>query len=137
MKKFEANKSYRTRSICDSEMFFTYKIVKRTEKTVWTECGKQLRVGPDYRGENEIFYPHGHYSMCPIISADGEFNPDAPLRTFLISFRGREAGAIGIMSNFAVHSTGHTEKEAIDKIRNGYEHVTQLKCEEVGELEKA
>lgn len=79
MKTFETGKTYQVRSTCDSEMFFKETIVKRTAKTVWTASGKTLRVSANYDGTAEIFWPHGKYSMAPIMSADREVSEEAEI----------------------------------------------------------
>jgi hypothetical protein len=66
--KFEAGKTYATRSICDSNSVFKITVVRRTAKTIWTECGKTLRVFL-YEGIEQV-KPLGSYSMCPVIGAD-------------------------------------------------------------------
>jgi len=70
--KFEVGKTYFTRSICDHECIYRYTILGRTEKTVTVNVhGKVVRrkLGLDYNGTAEIFYPHGRYSMAAIIRA--------------------------------------------------------------------
>jgi hypothetical protein len=72
MLKFEAGKTYATRSICDYECVISATIVKRTAKTVTVETSrgvKLFRVATDWNG-NESFKPWGSYSMAPTISAD-------------------------------------------------------------------
>lgn len=66
--KFEAGKTYQTRSICDADMKITATIARRTAKTVTTTEGKTFRVS-EYQGV-EQFKPWGSYSMAPILSAD-------------------------------------------------------------------
>lgn len=70
--KFEVGKTYFTRSICDHDTIYKIEIVRRTAKSIWTKCGKQLRVSLNY-DNNESVKPHGNYSMCAIISADRVF----------------------------------------------------------------
>lgn len=70
MIKFEAGKTYTTRSVCDAECVITVTIEKRTEKTVTAKVMgeiKNFRVA-DYMGI-ESFKPWGNYSMSPIICA--------------------------------------------------------------------
>ena len=70
--RFEVGKTYYTRSICDHDTVFKITIARRTEKSIWTTEGKQLRVAPNWEG-NESVKPFGTYSMCAIISADREY----------------------------------------------------------------
>lgn len=67
MTAFETGKTYKTRSICDSNCWFTITVVSRTARTIKTEKGKTLRVGT-YDGA-EFVKPMGSYSMAPIIRA--------------------------------------------------------------------
>jgi hypothetical protein len=67
MTKFETNRTYTTRSICDSECMIDVRIVKRTAKTVTDDSGKTYRV-KEFGGV-ETFKPWGSYSMAPIIRA--------------------------------------------------------------------
>lgn len=68
--KFEVGKTYFTRSICDHNCIFKATIVKRTAKTVIIDEGdgklKRCKIHTDL-GEDEAIFPHGVYSMCPII----------------------------------------------------------------------
>lgn len=65
---FETGKTYFTRSVCDHDTIFEITVKRRTAKTIWTECGKTLRVNV-YNGVEQV-KPIGSYSMCPIIGAD-------------------------------------------------------------------
>lgn len=70
MIKFEAGKTYSTRSICDHDCVISVTIEKRTAKTVTaTFRGEQktFRVG-EYDGA-EFIKPWGSYSMAPVIRA--------------------------------------------------------------------
>lgn len=73
MKKFEAGKTYTTRSICDHDCVISVTIEKRTAKTVTvsfpgkTWALQTFRVG-EYEGA-EFIKPWGSYSMAPIIRA--------------------------------------------------------------------
>ena len=70
MMKFEAGKTYTTRSICDHDCIIAVTIAKRTAKTVTaTVRGEQktFRVA-EYDGA-EFIKPWGSYSMAPIIRA--------------------------------------------------------------------
>lgn len=66
--KFEAGKTYQTRSACDHDCIIRVTVAKRTAKTVTTPVGTTFRVS-EYQGV-EQFRPWGNYSMAPIISAD-------------------------------------------------------------------
>jgi len=68
MTAFEANRTYFQRSICDHDTIFKITVVRRTAKTIWTECGKTLRISV-YNGVEQV-KPFGTYSMCTIIGAD-------------------------------------------------------------------
>lgn len=65
MKKFEAGKTYTTRSICDHDCVISVTIEKRTA-TVRGES-KTFRVA-EYDGA-EFIKPWGSYSRAPIINA--------------------------------------------------------------------
>jgi hypothetical protein len=78
MTKFETNKTYTTRSICNNECIISAHIAKRTAKTVTLSNdnrtdldarGKTFRIRPCVWGEAEVFSPWGRYSMSPTISA--------------------------------------------------------------------
>ena len=65
--KFEAGKTYTTRSACDHDCIIRVAVAKRTAKTITTDKGKVLRVGV-YDGA-EFVRPWGSYSMAPIVRA--------------------------------------------------------------------
>ena len=72
MNQFKPGKTYFCRSICDYECVWTYKVTKRTNKTIYviqdgTGPEKALRVKTDASGE--YTYPLGRYSMAPILDA--------------------------------------------------------------------
>jgi hypothetical protein len=70
MMKFEAGKTYSTRSVCDHDCIISVTIEKRTAKTVTaTVRGEQktFRVA-EYDGA-EFIKPWGSYSMAPIVRA--------------------------------------------------------------------
>ena len=73
MRKFEVGKTYTTRSACDWDCIFSYRIVGRTAKTVTVERanGDLVRrsVSPSWDNAAEICFPTGKYSMAPIITA--------------------------------------------------------------------
>jgi len=66
--KFEADRTYFQHSICDHDTVFEITVARRTAKTIWTTCGKQLRISI-WRGVEQV-KPHGNYSMCTIIGAE-------------------------------------------------------------------
>ena len=70
--KFEENKEYSTRSICDHDCIFTYKVIKRTEKNIWIQgYGKEVtRRKVKIYNNSEMIYPEGTYSMCPVLKAN-------------------------------------------------------------------
>ena len=67
MEKFEVNKAYEMRSICDRDCKWKYTVKKRTAKTVTFTDGTRCRV-KEYEGE-EICFPLGKYSMAPVLRA--------------------------------------------------------------------
>jgi len=72
IKKFEAGKEYSTRSTCDHNCIFKFKIVRRTAKNVWI-IGSQIkeitrRKIKIFEGEETIL-PLGSFSMAPILRA--------------------------------------------------------------------
>ena len=71
MTKFEAGKTYDTRSTCDSECKWEFTAVKRTAKrlTIVEQLGKTKTIGIAEVDGEEIAYPLGKYSMAPIIRA--------------------------------------------------------------------
>jgi hypothetical protein len=46
------------------------------------------------------------------------------MKTYLISFKGRESGAIGTFQSYSVMVAAHDEREAILKLYDTYEHIT-------------
>jgi len=69
--KFEAGKTYSTRSIVDYDTVMSFEIVSRTAKTVTFKArGKLKRRGIFLYAGVEQFKPHGSYSMCAIVGAD-------------------------------------------------------------------
>lgn len=64
---------YYCRSICDYDCKWTYKVTKRTDKTIYVKMDgtgpeKALRVKTDSYGEYAM--PMGRYSMAPVLHAD-------------------------------------------------------------------
>lgn len=74
--KFQVGNTYGTRSICDSNCVFSFKVLRRTEKTITVYCNtynkeKNLRVSEGYMNSTvEQVKPLGSYSMAPIVTAD-------------------------------------------------------------------
>jgi len=70
---FKVGQEYATRSACDYECVFKFKVLKRTEKTV-TIVGDLIdspkRVKIHNFSDVESFSPYGSFSMAPSISAD-------------------------------------------------------------------
>ena len=76
MTKFETNKTYKTRSVCDHNCIISVTIAKRTAKTVTLTNDKTTDIesrGKTYRlrewNNVETFAPWGTYSMSPLIRA--------------------------------------------------------------------
>lgn len=73
MTKFEVGRIYKNCYIGDSELYVSYLIIRRTEKSVWVrkpnrEDVKRCKI---YNYDNvESFYPDGRYSMALSIHAD-------------------------------------------------------------------
>ena len=71
MKTFTPGKTYETRSICNHDCIFSFKIHRRTAKSVWvTVDNKVVRRAIEVWRDTESFYPFGKYSMAAIITAD-------------------------------------------------------------------
>lgn len=70
MNKFEAGKTYYTRSVCDADCIVTVKVASRTAKTLKTEEGKTLRIGVWHDESTEFVKPWGSYSMAPMVRAE-------------------------------------------------------------------
>lgn len=70
--KFQVGHTYNTRSICDYNCIFSYRVMRRTAKfvTFYDSMGTTKRVGVkvDENG-NEWVLPSGSYSMAPVIRA--------------------------------------------------------------------
>lgn len=65
---FVEGRTYWDRSACNYDTIFTITVVRRTAKTIYTECGKTLRVST-YEGVERV-KPFGTYSMCAVMRAD-------------------------------------------------------------------
>jgi hypothetical protein len=71
MIKFEAGKTYATRSICDHNCVISVTIEKRTEKTVTaTVRGEKKSFRVSEYGGAEFIKPWGSYSMAPMVTAN-------------------------------------------------------------------
>lgn len=70
MNKFEVGQTYATRSICDYDCVYRFKIVKRTAQTVWIDCHGKVtaRRIREWDG-SETIDPLGRYSMSPVLTA--------------------------------------------------------------------
>jgi hypothetical protein len=69
--KFEVGKTYQTRSICDHDCIYSFKVLSRTAKFLMIEeHGETYRRGVYLYDGVEHCKPHGTYSMCAVISAD-------------------------------------------------------------------
>jgi hypothetical protein len=73
MKKFTVGNTYTTRSACDYNCVFTFKVISRTDKSIVitgdlidSPTRKKIRV----YGDEESFMPYGAYSMAPVVSAN-------------------------------------------------------------------
>lgn len=58
--------------ICDSDCIFRFKVISRTEKTITLqdEASKEIRRRrPNVWDGQEVCFPQGYYSMCPILRA--------------------------------------------------------------------
>ena len=74
MRKFEINKTYKMRSICDHECVWTYEVIGRTAQTITITDGKKVqkcRVATNESewDDREVVYPLGKYSMAPSLRA--------------------------------------------------------------------
>ena len=72
IKRFKVGKTYETRSACDYDCIFSFKIMKRTDSSVWVRerDGKISRRSIRVYSGAEHFRPFGSYSMAPVISAN-------------------------------------------------------------------
>lgn len=70
IKRFETGKTYSTRSICNHDCIFSFTILRRTAKSIWTEVDeKVVRRSIEIYNGTETFYPFGKYSMAAVIKA--------------------------------------------------------------------
>jgi len=73
MIKFETGKSYSCRSVCDHDCVWTFKIARRTLKSIWVKdafTGKIVRKKVAVWDDSETVFPLGTYSMAPILRAE-------------------------------------------------------------------
>lgn len=77
MKQFEVGKTYTSRSSCDSNCIYEWKVIKRTEKTITIVeiIGKHKGTSKRVKIQKsdaaaEFAYPDGRYSMCPLMRAE-------------------------------------------------------------------
>ena len=71
MQKFIVGQEYSTRSACDYNCIFRFRVTKRTEKSIWIaehDDAPRMRRVEIYDGM-ETIYPYGKYSMAPILRA--------------------------------------------------------------------
>lgn len=74
MTKFEVGKTYTTRSACNHDCVWAFKVVARTEKTITLDNGEKTfkcRINKylTERNNQEMVLPLGNYSMAPILRA--------------------------------------------------------------------
>lgn len=75
--RFKTGETYYARSFCDYDCVWTFRIVRRTEKSVWlqeTNDGNDVRESFRkrirlYQNEEQC-EPLGRYSMSPILGAE-------------------------------------------------------------------
>ena len=69
--KFETGKTYKVRSIGDHNCVWTYEIIRRTAQTIrlMDEAGKAKTCRVRVVDGEEVCYPDGRYSMCPVLRA--------------------------------------------------------------------
>ena len=75
MSQFNVGQTYSMRSVCDHNCIWSYKVIKRTAKTVKLEpsdktYGDVITCRPYIYEGIEKCKPTGSYSMAPILSAD-------------------------------------------------------------------
>ena len=77
MRKFNENEIYSTRSACDYDCQFRFRVVRRTAKSIWicqvfTDWESKVTrrsIKPSWNGEAETVLPLGNYSMAPTLTA--------------------------------------------------------------------
>lgn len=73
MLKFETGKEYICRSVCDYDCTWTFKVLKRTAKSIWikdSHTGEEVRKAVKVYDDCEQINPLGSYSMAPILTAE-------------------------------------------------------------------
>ena len=71
--KFKVNKTYMCRSLCDYDCIWEFTVTKRTDKSIWISDGKNTKRVKVYNyGNDEMCYPLGKYSMCPVLRSSRE-----------------------------------------------------------------
>ena len=72
MTRFEEGKKYYCYSPCNSDCKYEFEVVKRTEKmlVIKDSDGNMKRRKIDTRGNEEIVYPDGKYSMCLVLGSN-------------------------------------------------------------------
>ncbi len=70
IRQFQVGQTYSCTSICDSECVYSFKILKRTAKTVTIKVRDAMtRRTIKVRHGAEQIDPHGKYSMSPVLRA--------------------------------------------------------------------
>ena len=74
MKQFEVGKKYTHGWIGDSDLFTTWKVLKRTASTITITDGKEVKTCKVIKklsemDNRECVRPFGTYSMCPTLRA--------------------------------------------------------------------
>ena len=54
------------------------------------------------------------------------------MKTYKFTFKGREIGAIGIFYRLSYTTQSDTVENAVHKLYENFEHITDLKCTENG-----
>lgn len=53
------------------------------------------------------------------------------MKKFIITGYGRKVGAIGIFYQFSIELEAESEQDAITKLYNYYEHISNIRVEEI------
>lgn len=70
--KFEVNKKYKCRSVCDHNCIWIFEVIKRTAKQIVISDGEKefrCKIHNEEYNKDEFVFPHGNYSMCPVLRA--------------------------------------------------------------------
>ena len=75
MKKFEIGKEYTHGWIGASDLFTTWKVIKRTAQTVTITNDRETKTCKINKvlsemNDRETVFPYGRYSMCPLLRAE-------------------------------------------------------------------